>query len=554
MSAKIQTAQQWQEAYKSGDVAVGDFYDYPCWDLAGPVAARMAGMNPLTAEDAREWKEFLRPHVNDEALLTPIDELTRGAVCVVTGQQAGAALGPLYSLYKAFAAIHWAAEVRKSGTPCIAVFWIASDDHDIAEIREAKWLTSGGELSAAALASDETKGRPAFAEPLDADLMKQFVERLEVSTAPTEFRGEVIEALKNAFADGANFESQFVSLFCKWLLPLGIIPIVPRLGFMRRRMGGVITREIERFAETNREVVAGGKRVEAIGPKAPLHRNGDEVNFFLDVDGVRGKVTSTDGKYRISEPIPGGKMLAEITDAELRAIAKSDPQRFSPNAILRPLAQDAALPTVGYVGGPSEVLYHGQIGNLYRDFGVTRPAVLPRPNVFLLDTKIEKALQKLGAANEGDFLDIVNDAIAGTVASPTSAIADSALEKVRTSLDEFDQKIRELNAGTGVVKALEKLQEGANGALGLLQQRITQFAESQDGDRLRAKEKVRQNLLPGGGPHEREVGMIAPLMVNYGAEILAPLQAAIVFNAAGFQAVKLGGLVKGAAADYADKR
>ena len=69
--------------------------------------------------------------------------LEKGAVTIVSGQQVGLFSGPAYSFYKAFTAIQLAEELTKSGIAAVPVFWMATEDHDIDEVRHVSWFQEG---------------------------------------------------------------------------------------------------------------------------------------------------------------------------------------------------------------------------------------------------------------------------------------------------------------------------------------------------------------------------------------------------------------------------
>ena len=65
-----------------------------------------------------------------------------GTVAVVTGQQVGLFSGPAYTIYKAMAAAQVAMQLTARGIPAVPVFWLATEDHDFAEVNHA-WVFGG---------------------------------------------------------------------------------------------------------------------------------------------------------------------------------------------------------------------------------------------------------------------------------------------------------------------------------------------------------------------------------------------------------------------------
>jgi uncharacterized protein YllA (UPF0747 family) len=88
-----------------------------------------------------------------------LDGLEKGAVAVVSGQQVGLFSGPAYSVYKALTAIQIAEELARRGIPAVPVFWMATEDHDLDEVRHATWFDRGKLVRFEMPAVEET-GRP----------------------------------------------------------------------------------------------------------------------------------------------------------------------------------------------------------------------------------------------------------------------------------------------------------------------------------------------------------------------------------------------------------
>lgn len=542
-NAPISSAFQWQEAYKAQNEEVAQFYAAGCWDWRRAWENRRGTPSkPFTKDDIKEWQEWVESHRGDG---TRLAELAKpNTRVVVTGQQAGAGLGPLYSLYKALAAIHWAAKIeQETGEPCLPIFWIASDDHDLEEVASVSWLSREGTRETARIAADNAPlNESVFSTRLDQEKVQDFLRRLEETTAPTEFRDDVLEAIRESMSGRADFESQFAHLLCHWLAPWGLIPMVPRLCSIRDRAAPLIAREIDEPGKSSEAVREVGNRIDAMGLHAPIHRTGKEVNFFLDEGSVRGKVVYTDGAFHVSDPETRAE-LAVYTPQEMRSLLDAQPERFSPNAVLRPLVQDAALPVAAYIAGPTELVYHGQIGGLYEHFAVPRPAVLPRPNVVLLETKTEKALEKLGLPEEVATIETESQFTARLMAANP---ANDKLRQLQSEIETLNSRVEALQAtvegfvkDTGVRKAAEKLRDATRDGAEKLEKRLGDYFASLDDERVRARTKLLENLFPGGIPQERSIGWIAPLLVQHGPEIMGKLYRNIVYTAPGFQTVSV---------------
>jgi len=529
-----------QEAYKAGDPAVAALYAAGPWQWPAEALQRP---NPITPAALAEWRVFLTPYVTDATHLAPLDRLADPrALVVVTGQQAGAGLGPMMALWKALAARHWARQVEaETGRPCVPVFWIASDDHDLAEIAPVQWLGADGQRRAASVAPDAIGNtRAVWRVPVDIPRAEQFIDLLSTTTAETEFRPALLDDLSAALlSPGATFESQFLSLFCRWLLPLGIVPLAPRLGFVRQGATAIMRAEIETAPATNDHIARASDRLAALGVEPPVHRAGNEANFFIEVGDIRGKATVEGDSIAIETP-GTREQLAVYTRAELLAILSAEPHRFSPNALLRPLVQDAVLPTIAYIPGPTEFAYHAQIADLYAVFGVPRPALAPRPSVALVEPAVRRAASRLGLDHGQLGASTYAALVAAFDALPAGEVGESLereFARFAQAIDHIESRIAAVTRDTGTTKAMDKLKEGAEGNLARLRERARAWLGTLDTDKARAREKITHALFPDGLAQERSIGLLAPLMIQHGVAAIADIAGRIDYRASGFQAV-----------------
>lgn len=476
-----------------------------------------------------EWREWLVAHGAPARVLAELERFGDPSLRVVaTGQQPGAAGGPLLTLYKALAAIAWARRhERETGIPTAAVFWVASDDHDLAEVRTATWLGADDSVVRVPLSGNEPSGRPVSHEPIDRALAERLIADLEATTPATEFRPALLDGLREAMLhSGATFESSFVRLILRWLGPLGIVPMVPRLAMFRRRAGAVIERELQTAPQGTSLVLEASGLMRSVGMEPPVHRDGNEANVFLHHEGRRCRLVVEGDAFHVYTTAGGKQLLKTLGREDLLARVREDAGAFSPNALLRPVVQDAILPTVAYVAGPREFVYHGQISRLYGEFQVARPAVLPRPRLALLEPKVARALEKLGLDMRTAGVESAEELEQAIHALRQDGPEGELLERLQAyqaQTEQLEKAIREASRDTGVRKAAEKLRQSVEAAAEKLRERLQAQGLARNEDRARAAGRLVAHLFPAGHLQEREIGALAPLLAQHGGGILARL-------------------------------
>src|ERR1700738_817594 len=124
---------------------------------------RVAGSLQFPAERRREVAGILRQQNEafgaGSGVRRNLDKLERGAVAVVSGQQVGLFSGPAYAFYKALTAIQIAQELTDAGIAAVPVFWMATEDHDLDEVRHVSWFEAG-KLTRFELPAEDESARP----------------------------------------------------------------------------------------------------------------------------------------------------------------------------------------------------------------------------------------------------------------------------------------------------------------------------------------------------------------------------------------------------------
>lgn len=509
----------WSRRLVLGDDTVRQWYAGGPYDFRGALARRRAHPATLSPADVWEWRAWLDANGAPAVTLANLARLAQpDAVCVVAGQQPGLFGGPLYSLVKALAVARWAARIEaETGAPCVPVFWIASDDHDFAEVATAAWLDRDGAPCRASIPPvADRAGAPLHDLAVPRDAWSAANAELLGSLHRTDFSASLEELLAPRGDD--TFEAHFARVMLSLAGPFGVVPVVPRLGFLRRAAADLAAKEFAAPRASSERLRAAGERLAAEGCQV-VHRDGTEANFFLEVGEpgarVRAKLAWDGDRIAASHPSTR-EPLGEFAPAELLA----EPSRLLPNAALRPLVQDAALPTVMFVGGPSEVAYHAQIGGEYAAFGVCRPAVTPRPSAVLLEPRVRRGLERLGITAE-EAAALAPDALAARLAGAGGGDGVGADALARGIDDAVARWLAEAGADgqdAAVQKALERLRDGVRIGTEKVAERLAESRARRASTGEAAKRKALDALAPYGEPQDRVLAPVAPLLANFGAE------------------------------------
>jgi len=374
---------------------VARFYGHNPSDASayGSVANEMA----FPADRRAELVAALRTRNGASASL---DLLARpDTVAVVTGQQVGLFSGPSYTIYKALTAARLAAQLSRQGIPAVPVFWLATEDHDFAEVNHA--FVFGADHRPISLSVAESGGaseRPVGAIPIAHPPLNQ----LREAFAAFPYGADVAGMVEQAYQPGATFGAAFQALLEQLLAKLGLLFIDPLDEAVRRLAAPLLRNALRDGDKFRTKLLERNKELESAGYHGQVHVESKTSLVFL-LEGDRrltlrrqnGDYVSKDRRYSV---------------AELMDLA----EHLSPNALLRPVVQDYVLPTIAYVGGPAELAYMAQSQVLYEDLLQRMPVILARSSFTLLDARTEKLMARYGLTVPSFFHgeDVVREAIA----------------------------------------------------------------------------------------------------------------------------------------------
>jgi bacillithiol biosynthesis cysteine-adding enzyme BshC len=357
-----------------------------------------------------------------------------GTVVVATGQQVGLFSGPAYAIYKALHAAKLAEWLTANGIPAVPVFWLATEDHDLAEVDHV-WVFDS-EYQPRRL----QMRLPASAQPAgDVVLTAPPMGELRDALGGLPFGEEAAAMVEEAYRPGATMGQAFGDLLRRLLPDSGLLQVDPMLPELRELAAPAIRQAVERSGELSAGLLERDRQLAAAGYHSQVHVEESTSLVFLIENGKRLALRRGGREY-----LQGGR---RFSTEELAAKARW----LSPNALLRPVVQDSMMPTVAIIGGPAEVAYFAQSEVIYRSILGRMPVAVPRAGFTVLDERSQKRMERYGLTL-ADFFpgeEAVRQRIAATLAPPevsavmsqTEAAVDGAVDRLRAALTGFDPSL-----------------------------------------------------------------------------------------------------------------
>ncbi len=414
---------------------------------------------------------------------------------VVAGQQPGLLGGPLYTLSKLLAVSRWAAALEAAGHPAVPVFWVATEDHDWAEVARATVLTHEGPLEV------DLGPDPEPLTPVGVRALGPGVERV-LAELRAAVPGDRYAAWLDELAAWYRPDARFGEAFCRLMArlagehcPLLLDAMLPEVKAGERPW---LERLVERRAEVEAALAAADAAVEERGHPLQVHPQRGVSPLFLYRRGERRRIAwagAADYELRggDGEPRPVG---------ELAEIVAGNPEVVSPGVLARPAIQDALLGTTLMVMGPGELSYLPQAAPVYEVLGVRAPRVALRPQVLVLESHLVGKLDDAGLGladllGPEDALERRLAAGAGAeLTGPVQARVEAALAALREPALELDADLE---------RPLEKTREQVLGALDTFAGKVRAAAARRDRVRAGRVAKLREAVLPAGRLQERVV-------------------------------------------------
>jgi len=445
-----------------------------------------------------------------------IDKLkSHKTIAVVTGQQLGILGGPLYTIYKTITTIKLCKYLsgRYGDFNFVPFFWLEGDDHDFNEVSSIGLLNLENEFKvinySQKISNDVDRisvGKIKLNEEINA-----FFEEIERTIRETEFTYEIFNRLREFYKSGSSFTDSFKKLLHFLFDKYGLLIFDPQDSNVKKVLKPVFKKEITDFRIHTEQIIKVSATLEELYHAQIKVK---PVNLFYSNDEGRFLIEPTDDGFRLK-----GKRI-KFTFQELSNLIDEYPEKFSPNVLLRPICQDYLLPTVFYVGGPSEIAYFAQLLPMYNLFNLEEPILYPRSSATLIEKGIQRSLDKFNMELKEIFVDkneleekILQNISGENIDEIFRKVKDDfeiAFDKLRENLFQLDKTLGDASSKSQqkILRYLEELKNKADNAL-----------KRKNESSIRQINKISSFLYPNSNLQERELNFIY-FANKYGLEIV----------------------------------
>ena len=495
---------------------VSPFYRFDPFQLESyrKAAESMRYENSLRRQVVAVLREQNRALAAGEKTLESLAKLEQpDCFAVVTGQQVGLFTGPAFALYKALTAVKLARALSDQGLKAVPVFWLASEDHDLAEVNHCFIRNSEGvperlEYAAESPMADAPVGTLRFTEAI-----LPLFEPLRAMAKDFSAGREIVEMLADCYRPGEGFGTAFGRLIVRLFSEYGVV-VADQMDPRLHQLGAGVFRGAIESAETLREeLIRRNRQLSDAGYHLQVRVAENSSLLFLCANGQRNVLRTHDGHFETAQ---GSRYSSE----ELLGLLERQPESLSPNVLLRPILQDALLPTICYVSGPSELAYLAQAAVLYEKLLGRMPVIFPRSSFTVLEAPTPRLLHKY-ALSLPDICagkQVMRDKMGTHFLSPeliesfqkAQASLQENLEAIQRGLAKLDPTLRDATANSGrkMQYQLSSLERKAAAA-------IQSRSEQIERDALR----LENTLYPHKTLQERVYGGIS-FLAQYGPAFL----------------------------------
>jgi bacillithiol biosynthesis cysteine-adding enzyme BshC len=403
---------------------------------------------------------------------------------ITTGHQLCLFTGPLYFLYKIITTVNLAEElkIKFPENNFVPVYWMAGEDHDFEEInhfhvfgKKIEWLS-------------EQKG--AVGEFKTESLLKTF-EEIKIVLGTGENALALIELFESAYLKHSNLKDATRYLVNHLFASYGLVTVDGNDIDFKKQFTGFFEKDIFE----NESFKSLDKTIQYLTDCSyPIQVNPRPINCFYLGENARNRIEEKEGQYHLIGTD------TQFSASELKELIIKHPEKISPNVVLRPLYQQHILPNIAYVGGPGELAYWLEYKEMFKNFNLQFPILMPRNFITVIDAPLRNKIEKLLFKSE-DFFKPEPEIIENFQIKNNAVFELEEKEKLNLIYSEISNKVGLIDKSLiGNVQA--ELQKSLNG-LNLLENKVNKAFKQKSETEINQIKNIKQKMFPSNVPQER---------------------------------------------------
>ncbi len=405
---------------------------------------------------------------------------------VTTGHQLNIFAGPLYFIFKIVTAIKLARQLKEAfpDKNFVPVYWMASEDHDFAEIN---YTNIGGKKVHWWYEASGATGR------INPETMRQALNQYKGALGIEKHAGELAEIVETAYTKFDKLADATRYLVNALFGQYGLVIIDADDHRFKEHFAPIIEQDIIKQSSF-KHISATNKQLEELG--VHIQVNPREINFFYLLDGLRERIVFEHDVYKV--------LNSEISfsETELKQEIAQYPERFSPNVVMRPLYQEFILPNIAYIGGGAEVVYWLELKSNFDHYKVDFPILILRNSGLVIGKETASKIAKMDLCPADLFK--TTDQIKNDWTTKHSKHVLNLTGEWRELSGIFEKiKLRAYKIDSTLAPSADAVQARLKHAVDNLEKKLIKAEKKNYHTRLEQVEHIKSDLFPKDSLQER---------------------------------------------------
>jgi len=474
----------------------------PDWQKQAIQTRKLFDNKEFIGELIRQNEPAVSPEIGNNLEKLKSDK----TVIVITGQQLGLLISPLYTVYKILTTIKLARKIERDhqSTSVVPVFWLEGEDHDYAEIDHLRYWDKNGKVQKVVIEEDPAEISRSISKRKLNSQIKHLLDQLGSELSETFYKKALLEKLNAIYKSGKPwllaFREQLLDMFADY----GLLTFNPADDRVKELSKPFFRQIIEKNDQLLAEYKKSSEDLIKHGYFNQVKLLDDRSYLFYNYEGqIRLPLLREENNFVINNP--GQK----FSKSEILTIIDQHPHWLSSSVLTRPLWQSWMLPVISYVAGPGEISHWAQLGKAFKCLGMEMPHLQPRISITAIDARRKRLLDKyqIGLNQlSGSREQFVRSRIASTLFADISGI----FERLEKELGEYQQSL--MSEAKQIDPTLEPVASksftAAMQPLKKLQNRMLKRLEEREITMKNHLESIYDFILPEGNLQERSIGAV----------------------------------------------